>query len=363
MEHEYIVVGAGLAGSIFAHEANKKGKKVLVIDKRNHIGGNCYTEKVEGITMHKYGPHIFHTSNEKVWNYISQFTKFNNFINSPKAYYDGKLYSLPFNMNTFYELWGIKTPEEAKEKFAKMPVLDKLPSNLEEQALQLVGTDIYKILIKGYTEKQWGKPCTELPPEIIKRLPKRFTFNNNYFNDRYQGIPVDGYTSIFEKLLEGIEVKTSTYYNNHSNTKAFYTGPIDAYFDYCYGPLEYRSLKFETEILDTINYQGNAVINYTSKDVPYTRIIEHKHFDTRDDVIENPKTIVTKEFSITPNTGDDVYYPISTSSNLELLEKYQNKAKGIKNVIFAGRLGLYQYMNMDKVIENTLELCKKELGE
>jgi UDP-galactopyranose mutase len=355
MKYDFLIVGAGLSGSIFAYEANKKNYNCLVIDKRDHIGGNCYTEKIENITVHKYGPHIFHTSNEKIWNYINQFTKFNNFINSPKAFYKNKLYSLPFNMNTFYELWKIKTPLEAKNKFFNS---NYEPLNLEEQAIKLVGKDIYKILIKGYTEKQWGKSCKELPPEIIKRLPVRFTFNNNYFNDKYQGIPENGYTEIFKKLLENIEVKLNTKYNSNIQAKKIiYTGPIDEYFNYFFGNLEYRSLKFETEVLNIDNFQGNAVINYTEKKIPYTRIIEHKHFEFGN----QPKTVITKEYSITPNQYDDVYYPINTIENNKLLEKYKEKARNYPNIIFTGRLGEFKYLDMDKIIENTLNLCEKEL--
>jgi UDP-galactopyranose mutase len=355
---KYLIVGSGFAGSVFAYEAKKAGHKVSVIEKRDHIGGNCYTYRSENIDVHKYGPHIFHTSNKEIWDYISQFGEFNNFINSPKAFYDNKLYSLPFNMNTFYELWGLKSPAEVKEKFAKMPVLDSIPRNLEEQALRLVGTDIYKILIKGYTEKQWGKFCSELPPEIIKRLPLRFTYNNNYFNDKYQGIPIYGYTQIFEQLLNGIDVKLNEeFVFSNQKEKIFYTGPIDRFFGYKFGRLEYRTLKFETETLHTDNFQGNAVINYTNKEIPYTRIIEHKHFIFG----QQTKTIITREFSKTPFGDDDVYYPINTEKNNLLLEQYQEETKKLPNVIFAGRLGEWKYLDMDKVIEKTLNICKEEL--
>jgi len=363
----YLIVGAGLAGSIFAHEANKKGKRVLVIDKRDHIGGNCYTEKIEGINVHKYGPHIFHTNNKIIWDYMSQFTTFNNFINSPKALYKDKLYSLPFNMNTFYEIFGVKTPAEAKEILNKRPQLDKLPDNLAEQAVNLIGTEIFKILIEGYTEKQWGKPCNELPPDIIKRLPVRYTFNNNYFNDKYQGIPEKGYTKIFEKLLEGIDVRLNTkfkdIFSNILFEKIIFTGPIDEFFEYYHGRLEYRSLKFETEIINTDNYQGNAVINYTDKNIPYTRIIEHKHFSTENEILSLPKTIITREYSEEGIPGhNEVYYPINTALNEHILNKYLKEAEKMPNVIFTGRLGKYRYQDMHIVVEQTLDLCVKELG-
>jgi UDP-galactopyranose mutase len=359
MKYDYLIIGAGLAGSIFAYEANKKGKKVLVVDKRNHIGGNCFTEKIEDINVHMYGPHIFHTNNKKIWDYISQFTEFNNYINCPKAIFKDKIYSLPFNMNTFYEIFGVKTPKEVKNILDKRPILDKLPDNLAEQAINLIGTEIFQILIEGYTEKQWGKPCTELPPDIIKRLPVRFTYNNNYFNDRYQGIPINGYTQIFEKLLKGIEIKLNTEFvpNKFDSEKIIFTGPIDEYFNYKFGKLEFRTLRFESEILNIDNYQGNAVINYTDKNIPYTRIIEHKHFEFG----EQPKTVITKEYSEEGNTGEIVYYPINTEKNNNLLKKYQEESEKLSNVIFAGRQGLWRYMDMDKVIENTLEICEKEL--
>jgi UDP-galactopyranose mutase len=354
--YDFLIVGAGLAGSIFAYEASKKNYKCLVIDKRPHIGGNCYTKEINGIIVHKYGPHIFHTSDNEVWNYINQFTTFNNFINSPKAIYKNKLYSLPFNMNTFYELWGCKTPREAAKKIKKS---SKSPRNLEEQAISLVGSKIYKTLIKGYTEKQWGKPCKELPSEIIKRIPVRFTFNNNYFEDTYQGIPKNGYSEIFEKLLKDVDLKLACKYDKTIKAnKILYTGPIDEYFEYCYGRLEYRSLLFDSEMLEIDNFQGNAVINYTDKKIPYTRIIEHKHFSPEN---KSNITIITKEYSITPSYNDDVFYPVNTKKNNKILEFYQQRAEDCKNVIFTGRLGLFKYMDMDKVIKHTLELCKKEL--
>jgi UDP-galactopyranose mutase len=357
---DYLIIGAGLSGSIFAYEAQKKNKTCLVIDKRNHIGGNCYTEKNEDIIVHKYGPHIFHTNNEEVWKYINQFTKFNNFINSPKAISKGKMYSLPFNMNTFYELWGTKTPAEAKEKFSNSTIFNDTPSNLAEQAVLLVGPDIFQTLILGYTEKQWGKPCEELPPEIIKRLPVRFTFNNNYFNDKYQGIPENGYTPIIEQLLKKVDVQLDCPFIKDfiKSKKIIYTGPIDEYFDYCFGRLEYRTLRFEEEILDIDNFQGNAVINYIDKDIPFTRIVEHKYFTPEN---QSEKTIITREYPNTPKFGDDVYYPINTQQNNELLDRYKEKANECPNVIFAGRLGEYQYLDMDKIIDKILKLCEKEL--
>ncbi|WP_455646120.1 UDP-galactopyranose mutase [Methanosphaera sp.] len=364
MRYDYLIVGSGLFGSVFAHEMNKIGKKCLIIEKRNTIGGNIYTEKTEGINVHKYGAHIFHTSNEDIWNYVNQFIKFNRFTNSPIANYKGKLYNLPFNMNTFYGLWGVKTPEEAKKiiEDEKAEYETKNPSNLEEQAINLVGPTIYEILIKGYTEKQWGKPCTQLPSFIIKRLPVRFTFDNNYFNDLYQGIPIGGYTQLIEKLLEDIEVKTNEdYFENKEKwdniaDKILFTGMIDQFFDYCYGELEYRGLNFETEIKDTSNYQGNAVVNYTEAEIPYTRIIEHKHFENSD----SEKTIITHEYSKTWKKGDEAYYPVNDDKNSELYSKYEDLSKNYPNILFGGRLGMYKYMNMDEVIKEALQLVEKE---
>ena len=363
--YDYLIVGAGLSGAIFAHEATKRGKKVKVIDKRDHIGGNIYCENVEGINVHKYGAHIFHTSNKKVWDYVNQFAEFNNYINSPVANYKGSLYNLPFNMNTFYAMWGTKTPQEVKDKIAEQTadMKDVEPKNLEEQAIKLIGPDIYEKLIKGYTEKQWGRSATELPPFIIKRLPVRLTFDNNYFNDRYQGIPIGGYTSIIEKLLYGIEVRLDTdyksFYKEYGSvaSKIIYTGMIDEYYDYKLGVLEYRSLKFETEELHTENYQGNAVVNYTKEDIPYTRIIEHKHFE----YANTDTTIVSKEYPCEWKIGDEAYYPINDDKNIKLYEAYRELADKEENLIFGGRLGEYKYYDMDKVILAALELVEKEL--
>ena len=365
MKYDYLIVGAGLFGSVFAYEAKKRGKKCLVIDKRNHIAGNIYCEEIEGINVHKYGAHIFHTSNKKIWNYINQFAEFNNYINSPIAVYKDEVYNLPFNMNTFSKMWGIKTPQEAKEIIKKQ--IEELgiiePQNLEEQALSLAGVDVYKKLIEGYTQKQWGRPCAELPSFIIKRLPFRFTYDNNYFNDRYQGIPIGGYTRIVEKMLDEIDVKVNTDFfdfikeNHDVAEKIVFTGMIDQYFDYKLGALEYRSVRFETEILETDNYQGNAVVNYTEKEVPYTRIIEHKHFEFG----KQEKTVISREYSLEWRKGIEPYYPVNNEQNNELFEKYRELGKKEGNVIFGGRLGNYKYYDMDKVIEAALELCEIEL--
>ena len=364
MKYDYLVVGAGLFGAVFAHEAKKAGKNCLVIDKREHIGGNVYTEDVEGIQVHKYGAHIFHTSDKKIWDYVNQFAEFNNYINSPVAVYGDELYNLPFNMNTFSKMWGIKTPDEAKEIIAKQIAelnIDE-PANLEEQALKLVGRDVYEKLIKGYTQKQWGRVCTELPAFIIKRLPLRFTYDNNYFNDRYQGIPVDGYTAMVEKMLEGTEVRLSTDYFDVKDEieadKVIYTGMIDSYYDYKLGVLEYRSVRFETEKLDCENYQGNAVVNYTAADVPYTRIIEHKHFNFG----KQPVTVISREYSSEWKQGDEPYYPVNNDRNNDLYEQYKKLAESEGNVIFGGRLGQYKYYDMDKVIAAALDMCKEQLG-
>ena len=364
MKYDYLIVGAGLFGSVFAYEAHKRGKNCLVIDKRDHIAGKVYCEEIEGINVHKNGAHIFHTSNKKIWEYINQFAEFNNYINSPIAVYKDELYNLPFNMNTFSKMWGIKTPQEAKAIIAKQ--IEELhitePKNLEEQALSLAGTDVYEKLIKGYTEKQWGRPCTELPSFIIKRLPFRFTYNNNYFNDRYQGIPIGGYTKIVEKMLEGIPVKTGTDYfqfkkeNPDIADKIVFTGMIDEYFGYKLGALEYRSVRFETEILDTDNYQGNAVVNYTDREVPYTRIIEHKHFEFG----TQEKTVISREYSSEWKVGMEPYYPVNNDQNNQLFEEYRKLAEKESNVIFGGRLGNYKYYDMDKVIEAALETVDRE---
>lgn len=362
--YDYLIVGAGLYGAVFAHEMTKAGKRCLVIDKREHIGGNVYTKEIEGINVHMYGAHIFHTSNKRIWDYVNSFVTFNRYTNSPIARYKDELYNLPFNMNTFNKLWGVITPEEAKakirEQIEEAGIIE--PNNLEEQALSLVGRDIYEKLVKGYTEKQWGKKATELPSFIIKRLPVRMTYDNNYFNDTYQGIPIGGYTVMIEKMLEGIEVRLACdyledreYYDSLAN-KIVYTGMIDEFYDYCYGELEYRSLRFETEVLDTDNYQGNAVVNYTEYEVPYTRIIEHKHFEYG----TGPKTVVTREYPARWKHGDEPYYPMNDDKNNELYAKYKKLAKENDKVIFGGRLGMYRYFDMHNVIEAALEAVSKE---
>lgn len=363
--YDYLIVGAGLFGSVFAYEANKKGKKCLVIDKRDHIAGNIYCEEVEGINVHKYGAHIFHTSNRNIWDYVNYFAEFNNYVNSPVAVYKDEIYNLPFNMNTFSKMWGIKTPKEAKDIIANQ-ISDlniSEPKNLEEQALSLVGKDVYEKLIKGYTEKQWGRDCKELPAFIIKRLPLRFTYNNNYFNDRYQGIPVGGYTKMVEKMLNGIEVRLNTDYfdfikeNENIASKIIYTGMIDEFYKYKLGNLEYRSVRFETETLDMDNYQGNAVVNYTDREVPFTRIIEHKHFEFGN----QEKTVISKEFSSEWKIGIEPYYPINNDRNNELYNKYKELASKEQKVVFGGRLGNYKYYDMDKVIEAALECVNLHL--
>ena len=361
---DYLIVGSGLYGAIAAYELNKKGYKVLVIEKRNHIAGNIYTKNEEGINVHVYGAHIFHTSNKKVWDYINQFAEFNNYINAPVARYKNELYNLPFNMNTFSKLWNdVFTPEDAKKRIEEEKAAYHIeePKNLEEQAINLVGPTIYEKLIKGYTAKQWGRPCTELPPFIIKRLPVRFIFDNNYFNDRYQGIPIGGYTQIIEKMLEGIEVRLNCDFFEHKDEllkeakNVIYTGPIDQFFEYKYGPLEYRSVRFEVETLDTPNYQGNAVVNYTEYEIPYTRIIEHKHFEFDS---TSPKTIISKEYSSTWKVGDEPYYPVNNDKNNELYLKYKEEADKLKNVYFGGRLGQYKYYDMDKVVLEALNFIE-----
>lgn len=376
MHYQYLVVGAGLYGAVFAHEMEKRGKDCLVIEKRDHIAGNIYTKEVNGIQVHEYGAHIFHTSDKEVWNYVNQFAEFNHYINCPVARYKDELYNLPFNMNTFARMWNIKTPKEAREhidaQIADLHITE--PKNLEEQALSLVGRDIYEKLVKGYTEKQWGRDCKELPSFIIKRLPVRFVFDNNYFNDPYQGIPKGGYTQIVEKLLEGIPVKLGTDYETFCQRstdggfismdgedtfeKVLYTGMIDQFYEYCYGELAYRSLRFETEYLeDEDNYQGNAVVNYTEREVPYTRIIEHKHFEFG----TQKGTVITREYPKEWSRGDEPYYPVNDQHNSELYEKYAQRAAQEKNVLFGGRLGQYKYYDMDKVVRAALAMVEEQL--
>ena len=369
--YDYLIVGAGLYGAVFARQAADAGKKVLVVDKRDHIAGNVYTEKIEGINVHRYGAHIFHTNNKRVWEYLNRFTEFNRFTNSPVANYNGELYSLPFNMYTFNKMWGVVTPDEARKMIEKQKQAAGIskPHNLEEQAISLVGTDIYEKLIKGYTMKQWGRPCTELPAFIIKRLPVRFTFDNNYFNALYQGIPIGGYTKLVENLLEGIEVRLNEDYLkdkakwNAMAKKVVYTGAIDAYFDYTLGNLEYRSVRFENEILDMPNFQGNAAVNYTDRETPWTRIIEHKWFEFGKDENGNdlPKTIISKEYSSEWKPGDEPYYPVNDKKNGELYQKYKALAEKEENIIFGGRLGEYKYYDMDAVIASALECARNQL--
>lgn len=369
--YDYLVVGSGLYGVIFAHEAKKNGKSVLVVDKRSNIAGNIYTENIEGINVHKYGAHIFHTNNKEVWEYITQFATFNRFTNSPVANYNGELYSLPFNMYTFNKMWGVVTPEEAERKINEQKSEIKgIPQNLEEQAISLVGRDIFEKLVKGYTEKQWGRDCKELPAFIIKRLPVRLTFDNNYFNALYQGIPIGGYTKMVENILEGIEVRLSTDYLaqktelNSIAKKIVYTGPIDEYFQYKLGTLEYRSVRFETELLEIPNFQGNAAVNYTDRETPWTRIIEHKWFEFGKDCNGNDldKTVISREYSSEWKPGDEPYYPVNDDKNGKLYEEYKLLADKEKNIIFGGRLGEYKYYDMDQVIEAVLRQCKIEFG-
>jgi len=365
--YDYLIVGSGLFGSVFAYEAKKRGKKCLVIEKRNHIGGNIYTENIEGINVHRYGAHIFHTNNKMIWDYVNQFGEFNRYTNSPIANYKGEIYNLPFNMNTFNKLWGVITPTEARkiiEKQKRDAGIDK-PRNLEEQAISLVGTDIYEKLVKGYTEKQWGRSAKDLPAFIINRLPVRFTYDNNYFNDKYQGIPIGGYTNIIEKMLEGIEVQLNTdYFESKSHLdkmakKIVYTGMIDQYYNYRFGILEYRSLSFETELLKGVdNFQGNAVVNYTDRETPFTRIIEHKHFEFG----TQESTIITKEFPKEWKKGDEPYYPINDEKNSEIYRKYQELANNEERVIFGGRLGTYKYYDMHQIIGSALNIVKREFG-
>ncbi len=361
-KYDYLIVGTGLFGAVFAHEMTKKGMKCLAIDKRSHIGGNIYTKETEGIQVHMYGAHIFHTSNKNTWEYINQFAEFNHYVNSPIAVYKDELYNMPFNMNTFSKLWGIRTPSEAqakiKEQIAKLDITE--PKNLEEQALSLVGSDVYEKLVKGYTEKQWGRDCKDLPAFIIKRLPLRFTYDNNYFNDRYQGIPIGGYTDIVKKMFEGTDILLNTEFkafmeaNGDVADRIIYTGMIDEYYEFCYGPLQYRTVSFETEIIDTPNYQGNAVVNYTEREVPYTRIIEHKHFEFG----KQEKTVISREYPTEWKPGMEPYYPINDIQNGELFAKYQALAAKEEHVFFGGRLGNYKYYDMDKTIEAALSLAE-----
>lgn len=363
--YDFLIVGAGLFGAVFAQEAKKAGKKCLVIEKRGHIAGNIYTKEVEGIQVHEYGAHIFHTSNQEVWGYVNQFAEFNRYTNAPVANYKGEIYNLPFNMNTFHKLWGVASPKEAKEKIEsqKRERAVGRPKNLEEQAINLVGPDVYEKLVKGYTEKQWGRRATELPAFIIKRLPVRFTYDNNYFDDNYQGIPIGGYTKMVEKMLEGTEVRLNKDFfaqREHYQGLAgavVYTGMVDEYFGYCFGELEYRSLRFESEVLEEENYQGNAVVNYTEYEVPYTRVIEHKHFEYG----TQPKTVVTREYPKAWNKGDEPYYPLNDEKNAELYGRYQELARKEGNVIFGGRLGQYKYYDMDDTIEAALQCAKEHL--
>ena len=365
MRYDHLIVGSGLFGSVFAHCANKQGKRCLVIDKRPNLGGNLYCEEVSGINVHKYGPHIFHTSNKKVWTFVNSIVEFNRFTESPVAFYKGKAYNLPFNMNTFSQMWGVLTPEEAKNKIneQRKEMEGKTPTNLEEQAISLVGRDIYERLIKGYTEKQWGRKCTELPPFIIRRLPVRFVYDNNYFNDIYQGVPIGGYNKLIEGLLAGIETKVDTdFFANRKEfesmaDKIVFTGKIDEFYDYQYGKLEYRTVRFENEILNTPNYQGLAQINYTDADIPYTRIIEHKHFESfADDVYKNPQTVISREFSVEWTDGMEPYYPINDEKNTNLYKQYEALAQKEDSVIFGGRLAEYKYYDMGPIVEKVLNM-------
>lgn len=371
-KYDYLIVGSGLFGATFAYLAKKKGMCCLVIDKRSHLGGNIYCDRIEGINVHRYGAHIFHTSNKQVWDFVNSIVEFNRYTNSPVANYKGQLYNLPFNMNTFYQMWGVAAPEEARAKIEeqKAEAIAKMsadgvaePRNLEEQAKSLVGADIYERLIKGYTEKQWGRKCTELPAFIIKRLPVRFVYDNNYFNDKYQGIPIGGYNKLIEGLLEGIETRLGVDFSTMKNIwrdiacNLVYTGAIDEYFDYCYGKLEYRTVRFETEILNTANYQGNAVVNYTEKEIPYTRVIEHKHFEMfGNEIYNNPKTVISKEYSTEWRDGMEPYYPVNDKKNNSLYSKYKVLADAESNVIFGGRLAEYKYYDMAPVIESVLKI-------
>lgn len=365
-EYDYLIVGAGLFGAVFAREMTDAGKRCLVIDRRDHVAGNACTETVEGIAVHRYGAHIFHTNDDAVWDYVNRFARFNRFTNSPIANYKGELYNLPFNMNTFHQMWGVTTPAQARAEIRRQQEAsgDGEPQNLEEQAIRLVGRDIYEKLIKGYTQKQWGRPCTELPSFIIRRLPVRFTYDNNYFNARHQGIPEDGYTALVERMLEGIPVRLHTDFLHQRQElsalaeRVLYTGPIDAYFDYRLGALEYRSLRFETELLDTDNYQGNAVVNYTDAETPYTRIIEHKHFVYG----TQPKTVITREYSAEWRPGDEPYYPVNDGKNAALYQAYRELAQQEQRVIFGGRLGEYRYYDMDQVVRAALDCAREQIA-
>ncbi len=363
-EYDYLIVGAGLFGAVMAHELKSKGKKCLVIDRRGHAGGNIYCENINGINVHYYGAHIFHTSNKTVWEYVNRFAEFNRYTNSPVANYRGEIYNLPFNMNTFNKMWGVVTPREAEKIIDRQRAARRTenPSNLEEQAINLVGTDIYEKLVKGYTEKQWGRSCTELPPFIIKRLPVRFTYDNNYFNDAYQGVPIGGYNVLIDGLLEGTDIRLNTdFLKDRKGLSALadriiYTGPVDEFYGYCYGPLEYRSVRFETEELPIRNYQGNAVVNYTDRETPYTRIIEHKHFEFG----AQDTTVISREYSAEWRPGDEPYYPVNDGKNAELYARYAELAAKESRIVFGGRLGEYRYYDMDKVIESALEAAGRE---
>lgn len=375
-EYDYLIVGSGLFGATFAYRAKQAGKRCLVIDKRAHLGGNVYCETVEGIHVHTYGAHIFHTSNKEVWDFVNRLVPFNRYTNCPVANYKGALYNLPFNMNTFYQMWGVRTPEEAQEEINRQRAAissalnGSQPQNLEEQALLLVGKDIYEKLIRGYTEKQWGRPCTELPAFIIRRLPLRFVYDNNYFNDPYQGIPIGGYNLLIEKLLDNIETRTNCDFFAHREEleriaeKIVYTGPVDQFFDYRFGSLQYRTVRFETELMDTPNHQGNAVINYTDRETPYTRIIEHKHFESFGQAVyENPKTIISREFSMEWQPGMEPYYPVNDDRNAALYQQYKSLAEKEKKVLFGGRLAEYKYYDMAPTIEQALRLANEQLGK
>lgn len=365
-KYDYLIVGSGLYGSVCARELTDHGFRCLVLEKREHLGGNVYCEKRHGILVHKYGAHIFHTSNKTVWDYVNRFTEFNQYVNAPIANYKGKLYNLPFNMNTFYQMWGVITPGEARRKIQEQRDLhySEHPANLEEQAIDLVGMDLYQKLIKGYTEKQWGKDCKDLPASIIRRVPVRYIFSNNYFNDRYQGIPIEGYNGLIEKLLSGIEVRLGTDYLQEVEkygdiaARTIYSGPIDKFYHYCFGPLEYRSLRFEIEELPTDNYQGNAVVNYTDRETPYTRIIEHKHFEFG----SQPNTVISREYPLAWEIGMEPYYPVNDENSQKLYNRYAQLAAQEKDLVFGGRLGSYRYYDMDKVVECALELSQKEIA-